>query len=279
MELHINEATIYYDVIGEGPPLLVPGWASRPRFATLAACFSTEFTVIGHDVRGAGGRTTPPPGAYTADDMADDSAALVRSLGYEKVHFLGISHTGVIGQSLAVRYPHLMDRVVLTMTTLGHVDSSSGQTPDGAPDLAVAPALAAAMTGAFGGDREAVQQLSALMLSERAVEGAPHLVDQITEQVFNPIFDQPMEDCMRFWQALSNISSTQRLDEVQAPTLVMAGSADRMVSLDDAWRMWRAIPGATLIGLPDVGHDWWVEAPERCARIVRNFLHEELDQR
>lgn len=119
MFIEAKEAAIFYEVVGAGPPLLIPGWASQPRWATLANHFSDEYTVIGCDVRGAGGKTTALPGPYSVDDMAEDLALVIETLGVATVHYLGFSHTGLLGQVLALRHPEMIGHLVLTMTTPG----------------------------------------------------------------------------------------------------------------------------------------------------------------
>src|SRR5207244_2387917 len=65
--------------------------------------------------RGAGA-SARPPGPYTTAMMADDCAALVRSLELGPVRVAGISMGGAIAQELALRHPELVRALVLSCT-------------------------------------------------------------------------------------------------------------------------------------------------------------------
>ena len=52
MIIDVEGGTVFCAVTGNGPPLMIPGNASTPRFMQVAKHFSDDFTVIGHDVRG-----------------------------------------------------------------------------------------------------------------------------------------------------------------------------------------------------------------------------------
>src|SRR6185437_6188760 len=68
------------------PPLLAAGWR-----------------VLRLDMRGHGG-STPVEGDYAMADLADDVVLALDVLGLDKVHFVGLSIGGMIGQTLGVRH-------------------------------------------------------------------------------------------------------------------------------------------------------------------------------
>ncbi len=59
----------------------------------------------------------PPQAPYTLDQLADDAHGLLQHLGIARTHWLGLSMGGMIGQTLAIRHPEVLDRVVLADTT------------------------------------------------------------------------------------------------------------------------------------------------------------------
>ncbi len=96
--------------------LLIAGMASDSQsWGSSAPSLAEHFTVICPDNRGTG-RSKPADAPVSIERMADDCAALVRSLGYEKVHVLGHSMGGFVAQTLAIRFPELVDRLVLAGT-------------------------------------------------------------------------------------------------------------------------------------------------------------------
>ncbi|MGI6790618.1 alpha/beta fold hydrolase [Aminivibrio sp.] len=104
--LMLNDIELYYEVHGDGPPLLlVAGLASDvSSWQTVLPALSEHFRVIIVDNRGIG-RSIPEDAPVSVDLMADDCAALIDHLGYGPVHILGHSMGGFTALSLAARYP------------------------------------------------------------------------------------------------------------------------------------------------------------------------------
>jgi len=80
--------------------------------------FNKHFTVLSFDQRGLG-RSGRPDGDYTMAHYADDAAALIEHAGWERCHVVGTSFGGMVALNLAVRHPHLIDRLVLACTSPG----------------------------------------------------------------------------------------------------------------------------------------------------------------
>ena len=63
-----------------------------------------RYRVLRYDKRGHGGSQTTP-GPYSISQLADDAVALLDALNIQKVHFIGLSMGGMIGQQMGARYP------------------------------------------------------------------------------------------------------------------------------------------------------------------------------
>jgi pimeloyl-ACP methyl ester carboxylesterase len=70
-----------------------------------------------------------------------------------------------------------------------------------------------------------------------------------------------------------------RLRAIRAPTLVVAGTDDRLTPIWHAEQLSRAIPGARLLYIPDAGHLPYVESPEAFQKGVLEFLQNESGRR
>ncbi len=68
------------------------------------------------DTRGHG-QSGAPGGAYSLEQLAEDFHALLRGLGIERTHFVGLSMGGMIGQVFALKYPEMVQSLVLCDTT------------------------------------------------------------------------------------------------------------------------------------------------------------------
>lgn len=110
----LPDAEIHYDIIGQGPPLLLVSglggvasyWA--PNIESLAA----HHTLILYDHRGCG-RSTRSEIRYSVDLLADDLLKMMDVIGLDRASLLGHSTGGAIGQILAARAPSRIDRLVL----------------------------------------------------------------------------------------------------------------------------------------------------------------------
>ena len=112
-----NGTTIAFKQSGGGPPVvLIHGAeADHSMFDRFGAILARHFTVIAYDQRDSGA-TRNPAVPYGLAELAEDAAALIQRLGYQRAHVFGTSLGGVIAQVLAVRHPHRVDRLVLSST-------------------------------------------------------------------------------------------------------------------------------------------------------------------
>src|SRR5215468_6026012 len=76
---------------------------------------SHAFRIWRYDIRGQG-KSSVLPGPYSIPELADDAIALLNELGLRRVHFCGLSMGGMIGMSLALRYPDRLSKLILCNT-------------------------------------------------------------------------------------------------------------------------------------------------------------------
>jgi len=116
--IEANKIHIYYEVRGTGEPLvLIAGLATDlTQYETMITELSRRNHIIAFDNRGAG-RTDKPDVPYSIEMMADDTAGLLRALGTERAHVLGISMGGRIALALTLRYPTLVKSLILVSTS------------------------------------------------------------------------------------------------------------------------------------------------------------------
>src|SRR5579884_503569 len=117
----VNDIMIYYEIHGEGEPvLLIAGLNSDHTFYQRAGIISRlaeRYQVIAFDNRGVG-QTDKPDIPYSIDMMADDTAGLLQAIGITHAHILGVSMGGRIAVSLTLRHPSLVKSLILVSTTV-----------------------------------------------------------------------------------------------------------------------------------------------------------------
>ena len=117
--LKVPGASLYYEVTGSGPPLLmIPGApADSGVFADLAAQLADHYTVATYDWRGsARSPLDQPPGdlpeGLPMQVQGDDAARLLAALDAGPAYVLGCSGGALTGLDLAARHPGRVDTLV-----------------------------------------------------------------------------------------------------------------------------------------------------------------------
>ena len=184
--------------------------------------------------------------AYKLADMALDTVGLMNALELESAHLVGASMGGMIAQTVAARHP--------TRTrSLTSMMSNTGARFSGQPALKTYPVL----LGTAPADREA---FVARGLKTWAMIGSPGFErDEIELRAMIELsFDRGLSPAGTARQLGAIAASGDRRRElraVQAPTLVIHGDADVLVSPSGGRATTKAINGARLITIPGMGHD------------------------
>jgi pimeloyl-ACP methyl ester carboxylesterase len=113
--LKVPGATLYYEVQGSGPVLvMIPGGpADAGIFAGVARYLADRYTVVAYDPRGNSRSTFDgTPQEQDLDVHGDDAARLIQALGGEAAYVLGSSGGAQIGLNLAARHPELVRTLV-----------------------------------------------------------------------------------------------------------------------------------------------------------------------
>jgi 3-oxoadipate enol-lactonase len=115
---HAGDIDVYYEVHGSGAPMvLIGGLASDiSQWGWLTDWCAQTSQVLAFDNRGAG-RTDKPDAPYTIPMMANDTDALMESVGMSHATVLGISMGGRIALELALEHPDRVARLILVSTT------------------------------------------------------------------------------------------------------------------------------------------------------------------
>lgn len=259
----VNDIDLYYEVHGTGPNLVLIeglGYHTWMWYRQLPA-FSGTFRTLIYDNRGVG-RSAAPPGPYTHRQNADDLAALIDHLGWDRAHVLGVSMGGFIVQEFALAYPDRVDRLVLVATGFGGPrmipvppEAVRALMPD--PALSYEEKIRASMPVAFG---------NPAWPEENRVE-----FEQIMR--WRTALPQSEEAAMAQAMAQTTFDVSERLDRIGAPTLVVAGTEDRVVPPQNAEMLAAAIPNARLDLIQGAGHLVFIEAADRFNRDVGAFLN------
>jgi pimeloyl-ACP methyl ester carboxylesterase len=205
--LRINGIDIYYEVRGEGEPLMIISGLGTDvsQIDSLVEGFSRTHRVIAFDNRGVG-RTDKPDVPYTIEMMAEDAAGLLRALGVSRCNVLGFSMGGRIALSLALEHPELVKSLILAMTS-----------------------------AKMNYDRGILWTLSNLLLRIPAV------------RAIGTKYPQPYYAYVRQRDASRGFDVTSRLRGIKVPTIIIQGKKDKFVPTFLAEEIHSGIAGSSLV--------------------------------
>ena len=229
-----NGLEMYYEIHGTGDPLVLlhGAYMTIDAMGELLPGLAGTRQVIAVEQQGHG-RTADIDRPITYEQMADDTAALLRHLGIEKADVFGFSVGGGVAIQLAIRTPGLVRKLVV---------ASASFTSDGMqPEL-----------------HEMIPSITPEMFAESPIEAA------YLEVAPNP------GDFTRLLEKLKRLDLTpfawpaEDVRGIEAPAMIVVGDADA-IRLDHAVEMFRllgggamgdlaGLPGSQLVVLPGTAH-------------------------
>lgn len=111
----VNGLKMYYEIYGEGKPLvLIHGGGStiQSSFGKVIPLFAKNRKVIAVELQ-AHGRTSDRNADLSFEQDADDVATLLKNINIDKADFLGFSNGGTTTLQIAIRYPEIVDKIIL----------------------------------------------------------------------------------------------------------------------------------------------------------------------
>lgn len=258
MKAYNGDIALAWEETGSGSPvLLIHGlgyarWGWEPLLPLLAE----RHRVASFDNRGIG-ESSVPPGPYTAETMAGDAVAVLDAAGMERAHVVGTSLGGMIAQELALVHPERVDRLVLLSTTPG--------APNGHPMPDVTVRL-------FAEASQLDPRIALRRFVENALGREPD--PEVVETIMAHRLAQPQDPAGWAAQAAAGTgyAGGDRARHIAAPTLVVTGTADRVVDPANTDLLGGMIPDARVEKVADAGHLVFWEHPALVAELINDFL-------
>ncbi len=256
--LQANGNELYVERRGSGEPLLlIQGMTGHSLHwgDSFLGALERDFELVLYDHRGVG-RSAESDEPFTIADLAADALAVLDGLSIDSAHVLGISMGGMVAQELALAAPGRVRTLTLGATYCGGAGAQF-------TDETVVNAIAAAI---LSGDPELkVRTGWEYNVSPRfaTADGNFERFSQLAEQY--PI---ALGMIIAQVEAVMGHDTSGRLAQIDVPTLVVHGSADRMLVAANGELVAGLIPGARLELLDGVGHLFFWEQPERVAQLI-----------
>jgi len=247
----INGAQIFYDVFGldhagRAPILLIHGSTitGQRDWAAIAPELARQFRVFVPDCRGHG-KSTNPVLSYSFRELADDAAAFIRLMGYERAHVIGHSNGGNVALVTLMEHPDVTATCIMQ-----------------AANAYVTPFL--------------VEREPRVLDPDYVARNNPKMVQEMTELHAATHGSDYWRDLLRMTvqEIISEPNySPSDLQRVRCPTFVIMG-ADDPVNAPDRHAQYIAehIPGAELWIPEKTGHNVHFERRDEWLVKVLDFL-------
>lgn len=258
---HLKHYTAEFREWGEGPPLvLVPGMAGGINLlGPLARLLAEDFRVICFQLRGEDDCFVLRR-QFGLDDLVEDLNDFLEWHFLERPAIMGVSFGGILALEFASRFPN----------SLSHL-------------------MVQGVGARF--ERGLLQQLAGTVLSRYPLPSDSPLVNQYFNLLFGgrtamgPLFQFVTQQCWHTDQSVmahrfrlvEQFDMGPRLSRIQAPTLVLAGDRDLLVSERSLHDLCEGIPDTRLVKLAGCGHLGFVTQPFRVAGEVKAFLNADAE--
>ena len=257
-----GDLDIYVEQVGQGPNVLLIGGLGDTveSWQFQLDGLRDRFRLTAFDNRGAG-RTPMPDGPVTVEAMADDAAGVLRALDIPYAHVAGFSGGSIIAQELALRHPGLVRSLVLQSTwpAPDHYLRQWGRFIRWLVEAA--PSERAFLEGFF------LDIYTPRAHNDGTVEG-------IIEEMLAFPHKQAAEDIQRFLDAFLYHDTSERLPQITAPTLVLAGGLDTTSRPELCRAVAELIPRGRFEVMEDESHQPFQEAPDDWNARVDAFWRE-----
>ncbi|MFX1589204.1 MAG: alpha/beta fold hydrolase [Promethearchaeota archaeon] len=265
-KVQVNDINIFYKIHGEGIPfILIRGLSSSldswPPYSIEQ--FSKFFKTILFDNRGAG-RSDMPDGNYSTKMMVDDTVGLMDALGINKVYLLGFSMGGCIAQEIVLNYPNRITKLILTSTWSGPSHGIVTPIPEENPFPKMLPLMKE------GNYEKMARILTSSLFPEDYKKKNPHIIEKVVKNYMaHPPTPKGFEGQSAY---IETFETYDRLSEIKIPTLILHGTEDRILPVENAKILAEKIPSAELILFENAGHGLIIQEYKLWTQKVIEFL-------
>jgi 3-oxoadipate enol-lactonase len=259
MNITVNGISVHYMLEGpaSGPVITMSNSLAsnlsmwEPQMPVL----TSRYRVLRYDTRGHGG-TEATAGPYSLDELSEDVRALLQALGITRTHFIGLSMGGMIGQIIAIKYPQMLQSLVLC-DTMSRVPTEAKPMWDDRIH-----------TAETGGMEPLVEPTLARWFTEPfRQKGSP-----VLDQVRTMIRSTPPRGYTGCCHAIAALNLTDHLKAITLPTLIIVGEDDPATPVAASHVIHEQIRGSELVILKSAAHLSNLEQPEAFNQALTAFL-------
>jgi proline iminopeptidase len=276
----LNGVKLRFRVSGSGPVCILqtPGWGPEIAAYRELAGFEDTFTMVYLDTRGSGGSERPDDSTFTFENFAADVDGVRRFLGADQVVAMGHSFAGVLCIEYTLRYPRSVAGLILLDAVVAEVPEAQRDRQQRIDKMRGEPWLP-----------DAIDALETIMGGY-----VPTSDEEFASFVgrFLPPYFVDQSICARFQEGLAaavwshdayrgslnlemfELDLRPRLREIDAPALVVVGSADFICGPIQSQWAHENLRNSVLMEVQGVGHFPWLEAPHEFFSRAKKELRD-----
>jgi pimeloyl-ACP methyl ester carboxylesterase len=243
--LTVNDAKIYYEVYGEGPPLLllhgdVFGYIDE--FSDCIPLLSKHYRVIAMGMRGHG-RSEIGSQPFSYKLFAEDALAILKKESVDTVVVVGFSAGAVISYYMAAHYPAVVRKIA---------------------------ALGGGL-GSFGFKKDKVGELRSMNI-DSLEKKYPKFIKSRREIMVEPGRYQELVDRLKKTWFMNNYVEPEKVRSIHCPSLIVGGDRDTYLDITSFVSTYKTIPGSQLAVIPNCDHVGLITKPYIFSDLVIPFL-------
>lgn len=258
----LNDISLYYEVYGNGTPLLLIGGLGSDSASWLGVVkeFSSYFQTIVFDNRGSG-RSDIASKQCSVHKMAEDAIKLLDFLKIEQTHIIGHSMGGYIAQDLAINYPDRIDKLILESTAPVSSKRNNILFEDIYSQLKK------------DGYCEAwIKRWTFWLFSPRLFTDSSFIDTFIKNAVKYP-YAQKADGFKSQIDAIASFDARDKIGAIKAKTLILEGKDDILIIPEEAEMLVKNIDKSIFRLLDGVAHSIHIENPKLFTGAVLRFLN------
>jgi proline iminopeptidase len=274
--LSINGTEIYYNIVGEGEPIIVIHGGPVLDHGYLESSFeplAQYYQLLYYDQRLSGRSSADVDRTgITLDDFVEDIEALRQEFNFENIHLLAHSWGGLLAMKYAIKYPSNLKSLIL-------LNSMPANTEDWRQESQ----MVARRTTA-----EDTLKRHEIMSSELFQNDPPKAIEQLLILSFRNQFKNPsLADSLDFYipedymvrsqrfgslmAELSNYDLYEPLSSLQIPTLLVYGSSEPSLEISGQ-KLDSTISDSHFSVIQNSGHFPFIEQPDQLMNELQTFL-------
>lgn len=252
LRVSVGTLELNCDVRGAGKPIVfLHGNAeTHHTWRPQLEYFARDYRVVAPDLRGHGD-SDKPVGAYPMSAFVADLVGLLDALAIDQAVIAGHSMGSRVAMSVVLEHPQRVAAMVL---------SGAAATP-------------------FGKANERIERVRTLGLERELrefieFESSPDSPEELKRQLLAHALNTPERVRIELCKTVSTFDVSNRLSEIDKPTLIMVGELDRGAPISAARQLQEGIRKSRLVVIPGIAHFPMLERPERINQEIEAFLRD-----